>query len=153
MTSILEMVRIRPHESNEMAFILDGWIRSWRTSPWAGCIPNNLIWEVTRSCIASLMLRGARIDVAEVSRTDGTPRLVGFVCYEGDVLHYVFVKRTGFRGLGIGRLLVEHAFDRPGTFTHRTPMSGWLLNDGWVWDPVVARTKDGPSGPNEAGTD
>jgi hypothetical protein len=129
-------------EPGDLNFVLDGWIRSWRTSPWAGCIPNNLIWETTRSCIAGLLVRGARVDVAAVTRTDGSERLVGFICWEPGVLHYVFVKRTGFRGLGIGRHLVRTFFDRPGIITHRTPMSGWLLDDGWAWDPIPARVKD-----------
>lgn len=142
MTSVLDLVRVRPYESGDLPFVLDGWIRSWRTSPWAGCIPNNLIWEVTRGCVASLLARGATLEVAEVDRGDGSARLVGFVCWEPGVLHYVFVKKNGFRGLGIGRWLVDRSFDRPGAFTHRTTMSSWLLDDGWVWDPVPSRVKD-----------
>lgn len=142
---ILDLVTVREHDSSDLPFILDGWIRSWRTSPWAGCVPNNLIWETTRSCIAGLVARGARVDVAEVARSDGGSRLVGFVCYEPGVLHYVFVKKTGFRGLGIGRMLVDRVPGQgPGIMTHRTPMSSWLLDLGWRHDPVLARMKDLP---------
>ncbi len=142
MMRVADAVRVRPVEPRDMPFVLDGWIRSWRTSPWAGCTPNNRIWDVTRSCIADLVTRGASIDVAAVG-----DRLVGFVCYEApDLLHYVFVKRTGFRGLGIGRRLVQEAasslaLGHAGRFTHRTRSSTWLMNDGWVWDPVPARTE------------
>lgn len=125
-----------------MAFVLDGWIRSWRTSPWAGCVTNDRIFEVTRGAVIDLLERGMKIVVGEVA-----DRLVGFVAYERpDILHYVFVKRRGFRGLGIGRMLVtEAAIDmgltEPGRFTHRTTQAGWLLSDGWTWDPVPVRTK------------
>ncbi len=142
MQRVADAVRVRPVEPGDMPFVLDGWIRSWRTSPWAGCVPNNRIWEVTRACIADLVTRGAEILVAEVGG-----RLVGFVCHEApDLLHYVFVKRTGFRGLGIGRRLVQEsvvalALNHAGRFTHRTRSSTWLMNDGWVWDPVPVRTE------------
>jgi hypothetical protein len=145
MTSDLqEAVAIRAAEPGDFPFVLDGWIRSWRTSPWAGCIPNNMIWEVTRSCVAGLMTRGARLDVAEVARTDGTKRLVGFVCFEApDLVHYVFVKKTGFRGFGIGRLLLDHASYalgiRVGRYTHRTQQSHRLFDASWTWDPISPR--------------
>jgi len=144
MNELASAVTIRPAVPEDFNFILDGWIRSWRTSPWAGCIPNNMIWEVTRSCIAGLMTRGARVDVAEVAKSDGGKRLVGFVCYEApDLLHYVFVKKTGFRGFGIGRLLFNHVMDtlgiRVGRFTHRTNGCAPLFDFGWTWDPVSPR--------------
>lgn len=140
MSELVEAIRIRPMRPEDLNFILDGWIRSWRTSPWAGCVPNNMIWEVTRSTVAGLMTRGATIDVAEVDNSEGEPRLVGFICHEGGrYLHYLFVKRNGFRGFGIGSLLLNYAFDEPGIFTHRTPACNWLLNNGWRWDPIPAR--------------
>lgn len=137
-------ITIRPMAQGEQPFVLDGWIRSWRTSPWAGCIPNNQVWEVTRDAIAGLCLRGAQIDVAVARGTD-TERLVGFVCYEApDVVHYLFVKRRGFRGLGIGKQLLGYAqsalgLQTPGRFTHRTTGSKLLLDLGWTWDPIPAR--------------
>lgn len=137
---------LRPMGPDDLPFVLDGWIRSWRVSPWAGCIPNNRVFELTREAIAGLLLRGATIEVASVSGTQVT-RLVGFVCYEPpDLLHYVYVKKTGFRGLGIGRQLVDTARTRlglhgPGRLTHRTSQSGWLLDGDWQWDPVPARTE------------
>lgn len=140
-------ITIRPMLPGEQPFVLDGWIRSWRTSPWAGCIPNNRVWEVTRDAIAGLCLRGANIDVA-VSRGETSERLVGFVCYEPqDILHYVFTKRRGFRGLGIGRQLADHAvaqlgITQPGRFTHRTTGAQFLLNSGWRWDPIPARVAE-----------
>jgi GNAT superfamily N-acetyltransferase len=140
-------ISIRPLAQGEQPFVLDGWIRSWRTSPWAGCIANNLVWAATRDTIAGLALRGANIDVA-VSRGTDTERLVGFVCYEKpDVVHYLFVKRRGFRGLGIGRQLLAHAqsalgLAEPGRFTHRTTASKMLLDLGWTWDPIPARVAE-----------
>lgn len=145
MSSLSDAVNLREHTAEDLPFILDGWIRSWRTSPWAGTVPNNMIWEVTRATIAGLLTRGARIRVAEVARESGGTRLVGFVCFEGpDIVHYIFVKKTGFRGLGIGKLLLNDAvghfyFEGPGRFTHRTLASRWLADLGWTWDPVAAR--------------
>ena len=137
-------IQIRPLQQGDQPFVLDGWIRSWRTSPWAGCIPNNKVWEVTRESIAGLAIRGANIDVA-VSRGETSERLVGFICYEApDIIHYVVTKRRGFLGLGIGRQLVDHALAQlgrtePGRFTHRTTGAQFLLNSGWRWDPIPAR--------------
>lgn len=139
-----DAINIRPAAPEDFPFILDGWIRSWRTSPWAGTVPNNMIWEVTRGTVAGLMTRGARLEVAEVAKSDGGKRLVGFVCYEApDYVHYIFVKKTGFRGMGIGNFLLHHACDAlniaVGRFTHRTAASKWLLDDGWTWDPISPR--------------
>lgn len=140
----LGLMLVQP-EPDEVRFILDAWARSYRDSPWSGTITNDKYAEISRWTITALVARGAQVLVAipEV----GPRRVVGFVCYEKpDVLHYVYVKQS-FRGRGVARLLVDAAkfglgTKTPGRFTHRTRASGWLLEDGWRFDPVSARTKD-----------
>lgn len=138
-----DAVTIRDYTQEDLPFILDGWIRTWRISDWAGTVPNNMIWEVTRSVIAGLLTRGARILVAEVDRESGGKRLVGFICLElPHYLHFLFVKRA-FRGLGVAALLLDSwrtvTGCQVGTFTHRTLACRWLADNGWTWDPVPAR--------------
>lgn len=130
---------------DEVRFILDAWARSYRDSPWSGTITNDKYAEISRWTITSLVARGAKVLVAIPEL--GPRRVVGFVCYEKpDVLHYVYVKKN-FRGNGVARLLVDAAkyamgTETPGRFTHRTRASQWLLDDGWRFDPVSARTKE-----------
>lgn len=130
----------------EFAFIFDSWARSFRKSPWAGCVPNHLWDQVSRECAKSLLDRGARALVA-VTPIEGRPderRVMGYSIYEPDrrVLHWLYVKED-FRDMGVGRTLLEATC--PGEddwiYTHRTRAAARFLGPRFRWDPVPARTK------------
>jgi GNAT superfamily N-acetyltransferase len=138
--------------ADEFPFIFDSWARSFRKSPWAGCVPNHLYDQVSRATSAGIIDRGARVIVAVAPLPDGDRRVMGYAVSESEVLHWLFVKRD-FRRMGVGRALLEETtrawprcsvFDEghgPWKYTHKTRVSAVFLGAGWVWDPVPARMK------------
>jgi len=128
--------------ADEFPFIFDSWARSFRRSPWAGCVPNHLYDAVSRECSKGILDRpDARVVVALPD--PDTRRVMGYYVAEPGVLHWLYVKDS-FRRMGIGRRLLEHAtagHDGPWTYTFRTRLSQRFLGDRFTWDPVPARVK------------
>lgn len=135
-------------QPDEFAFIFDSWARSFRKSPWAGCIPNHLYDAVSRAASAAIVDRGAKVLVAvtpiagQESAFPELRRVMGYSVSEPGVLHFLYVK-DDFRKMGIGQALLDATC--PGgewTYTHRTRLSERFLNRRsrrFFWDPVAAR--------------
>ncbi len=128
---------------DEIKFIVDAWVRSFRDSPWAGCIGNDKYQEVMRERVNGLLARGVQCTVAFPDIVgEGPRRLLGFVATEQpDLLHYIYVKR-GARRMGLASRLIEEYAPHRGRFTFRTPASDMLFRRGYVWTPVPARLVD-----------
>jgi hypothetical protein len=131
-----------------MCLVYDAWARSFRKSPWAGCVLNKDYDTVSRNTIGEILDRGARVIVA-VQDIEGGRRVMGYSVSEPDiaVLHWIYVKDTyRVKGLQVGsQLLAETTKEwHPGrgkVYTHRTPASSKFLGQGWTHDPVAARVK------------
>lgn len=83
----------RNSQAEDLSYVYDTWLNSWRSSPWAGTVPNHLYFDTQRATIAGLLARGASVRVCHFP---GSPDLVqGWCCYEvkGEttVLHYIYV--------------------------------------------------------------
>jgi ribosomal protein S18 acetylase RimI-like enzyme len=132
--------------ADELPLVYDAWARSFRKSPWAGCVRNCDWDQVSRATIEEILNRGARVTVAVQELEDGGRRVAGYSVSEphAGVLHWLFVKKA-FRGMGIGRdLLRETLLDFPQrtpVYTHRTTASSRFLGPGWTHDPAPARVK------------
>lgn len=138
------MHNITTPTADELPLIYDSWTKSYRKSPWAGTIPNNLFEQVQRACIQGVLVHGAHIVVALAPQVPGVfegRRVMGWICYESsiEVVHYFYVKND-FRGQGIAKALIEHAastWQKP-RYTHRTRGSA-ILSKKWRWDTTPAR--------------
>lgn len=135
-------VSFRGPTQGDFKFIFDSWLRSWRKSPWAGVIPNNVYYPLTRSNIEQLVGRGAQFTVACLS--SAPERILGWVCYEQvgpkAVVHYLYVKDP-YLSLGIGEQLVERVpGEQPGLYTYRYRQVVDAC-PGWWHTPEVARRK------------
>ena len=146
----MNMIFSRP-TSEEFKFVVDSWSNSFRKSPYAGCVPNNLWAEVSRATITQLIMRPtAEVTVALAPTTDGSRgRVMGYYVSEPGILHWLYVKKD-FRRLGIGTKLLENSLSSwPGElrarprYTHKTDSSLRFLPPGWKWDPIPARIKAG----------
>ena len=136
--------------ADELPLVYDAWANSFRKSPWAGCIPNHLYDQVSRTTIGEILSRGARVIAAVQDLPDGNRRVCGYSVSEPQILHWLFVK-LDYRGMGIGKQLLaetvkdwptDSTFDAghpPWKYTHRTRSSARFLGDGWTHDPVPAR--------------
>ncbi len=138
-------IAYRNASGDDISFIFDSWLRSWRKSPWAGCIPNNLYFPLTRSTIEQLVARGAEFKVACLAADPD--KILGWVCYElsqdttpRTVVHYVYTKDP-YLNLGIGPALVASlAGAKPGFYTHRYRQVSEAC-PGWRHAPEIARRK------------
>lgn len=128
-----------------MRLILDSWAKSFRNSDHSGVIPNHMYFAVVRELVAGLIVRGAKIVVADVAG-----RVAGWVCYEHKdselVLHYVYVKDM-YRKQGLGSILAKGGMPGlrlPGFcvfYTHKTPAAKYVLPKGARFVPEIARRK------------
>lgn len=134
--------------AEEFAFIFDSWASSFKKSPYAGCITNDMYPEVSRRTMQDIVDRGARLRVAYAQPDDGDRRVMGYSVSEPGkrILHYLYVKRD-FRGMGIGTGLLNDVLtatesgDLAWTYTHRTKASPGFLGKLFQWNPVSARVK------------
>lgn len=128
---------------DEFKYILDTWISSYRDSPWAGCIPNNVFPFVTEAAIKQLLERGAQLRVAY--NPERETQLLGWMCTETtrtgeNVIHYAFTK-SDFRKIGVFSSL-KNASGITGRFayTYRTRDSKYIATNA-VYAPMIARRK------------
>lgn len=82
----------RPSNPEDLLYVHDTWLNSWRTSPWAGCVPNHLFFDTQRATIAGLLARGASVRICHFAES---PELIqGWCCFEQKegitILHYLY---------------------------------------------------------------
>lgn len=139
---------IREGVADDAGFIMSSWKRSWRVSPWAGCIRNDEYYASISSTIEGLVARGAYFLVAVPAEGEFNSRILGWCCTEvlGDgtcAIHYVYVKDPYLR-LGIGEKLVSAAKGtKPGIFSFRFSQvaEACPFAEGWRHSPEIARRK------------
>lgn len=123
-------------------YIRQTWISSYRNSPWAGTIPNNLFEDICTETYNQLILRGMKLLVC--SNPANPTQLLGWLAYEvssaGEVaLHYAFTKPL-FRQLGIiSHLLSVADIDGSFFYTHKTPSAKFFK--GGKFRPEIARRR------------
>lgn len=122
---------------------MDSWLKTWRESPWAGCIPNHMFRDVTRTMIEELVLSGSTYTVACLAaRPD---RILGWLLHgtspDGKaVAHCVYVKDP-YVTRGVPELLASApAGTKPGFYTHRTRQMARCFPD-YKHAPEIARRK------------
>lgn len=150
-----EGLTFRDPVPSDIVLVLDAWSKGFKSSPWAGTVPNNLWHETVTTTVTQLLARGARLVIlCSEARPD---QIVGFACWEpvkgGLCLHYLYVKDP-FRKKGLATALLTTIEDRyaaqapsdqyrGGTYrrfyTHRTDCSRWFR--GWRHEPSIARRK------------
>jgi len=133
-------ILIRPARAEDLNFIFDSWMKSWRVSKYAGTVPNHLFYEVQRTLIEDLLGRGADIIIAYPENHENA--ILGWACGEekdgATVLHYLYIKDP-YLGLGIpARLISELRGSSPGFVTHKLPNKELTA---WRHVPEMARRK------------
>lgn len=131
---------VRGYTADDLALVFDSWLKTWRTSKWAGVIPNHLYFDTQRTLIEELISRGACIKVAHPTGREDI--ILGWACAEEKegktVLHYLYTKDP-FIGLGIPALLLASLpGDKPGFVTHKIALKE---TKEWRHTPEMARRK------------
>lgn len=139
--SLSEVATYRPACADDMPFLKDAWLNSWRVSRYAGVVRNCDYYEVTRNLIEDLIARGAVVYVAEFRG-----ELLGFACGEVkdgiSVHHYTYLKdpfHSRSKGEVEERLLNLMPGTKPGFFTFA--QERFLRDRAWRHTPEMARRK------------
>lgn len=125
--------QLRPAEDGDRALIIDSWLKSYRSSPWAKQLPDWVYWSrFGHVGLVEHLVATSRIIVACLPEDNAF--IYGWAAVgrqlEGELLalHYVFTKQT-FRKQGFAGLLlsqVERGNNLP--VTHITP--AWSMGLG-----------------------
>ena len=114
------LVLIRRADADDAAFVFSYWLRDhFEHSAFARGVSKDTYMRLHHLVLERVIARSC---IWVACDAEDPSVLYGFICAEGDILHYLFVKRR-FRGLGIGgRLLAEAGFSATGPklFTHLT---------------------------------
>lgn len=147
MTTIRDLVHLRPLRESDLNFVRSSWLKS-NARTVRGVVAQDdyyrLHWEIAMGLLDRPLVRA----VVACSRDD-EDQLLGWACGEAStpraraLAHYVYVKRT-FRGQGLARALVEDVL-RGGSYADVTAthlpsedMRRKLEALGWTFRPQFA---------------
>ncbi len=130
----MEEVVIRDNLPEDESFILDSWLKSYYgASFFTVKIPKSVFFSHHSRLIKKLLVT-SRIRLAVDPQDLGI--IAGYIVYEPDKIHYLYVKES-LRGFGIGKKLLSEAnlFDRT-KITHLTKKGRKIqLKMGFVYAP------------------
>jgi ribosomal protein S18 acetylase RimI-like enzyme len=116
-------VRIRPANQEDVGFIFNSWLRSYKPSFFSRLIDNRVYFENHHKLLENL----AKTSTFTIACDKDDPsQIYGYICYEKiqgiSAIHYIYVKHS-FRKLGIAKLLLKesgHTSSSAGCCTHIT---------------------------------
>lgn len=112
---------LRPANSEDIGFLFNSWLKSFRNSDFAKKIANEIYYSEHHKIIEKLF---AHYDVVVACNENDLAQIYGFMC-AGDTeniltIHYIYVKHT-FRRMGIAKSLLKsigHDPDKACIYTH-----------------------------------
>jgi GNAT superfamily N-acetyltransferase len=119
-------IRLRPAGEEDIGFIFNSWLKSFKTSGFARNIINTIYYADQHRIIENL-LKNQKTVIA--CNNEDPSQIYGFI-NAGEAegifcLNYVYIKHS-FRGLGIAKALLESFksdFSTASVFTHHTRMA------------------------------
>ena len=126
---------------NEQNLVLATWIKAFRTSPYAGCLPNHVSTSILTRCIVDLLDAGATLRGV----FDEYDNCLGWVCEDltedsTPVIHYIYTRpRQSEASLAEVRASLVPASG--GIYTYRTKDITDFLGFHWKHRPGIARAR------------
>lgn len=148
----MDPVVIRDLAATDVPFVINSWLKSFRSSKWAGSLPNNVYWEAYHKAIEVILERSDTI-VKIASLAENPDQILGYVVYCPDAVHYLYVKLS-LRRHGIGRRLLECAIggSKHFRYTFRTEALDYLPEGLYAsYSPKIVKAK--PREPGERSHD
>jgi len=126
MSKKMKNVRLRAANDEDLPFIFNSWLKSFRDSSFARDIPSTIYFTDHHKVIERLL----KTSVVMISCNEEDPsQLYGYAVGSQEdgifVLHFIYVKYT-FRNLGIGTLLLTsfgHTGESASVYTHRNNLA------------------------------
>lgn len=131
-------LKITEPTEDDLAFIVDGWIRTYRKSTGTKGVPSEVYYRYHRNLIMRTL---AESEVFIAKHSEHDDQLYGFIAFEerreGTVIHYIYVKRL-FRKFGIAsELLKQIPIAEFGFYSHDTYASKFIAPKGYVFNPYL----------------
>jgi hypothetical protein len=133
-------MELRPMRETDRALVINSWVRSYsERSPeardYTGAAMGLFGRDYTRVVVG--LLERSRVIVASLA--DNPDSAIAWMCWEGETLHYVLVKRR-WRKLGVARWMLADFGEMPVAYTHRTREAlrcpvpkGWAYRRWLIW--------------------
>jgi len=140
--SIKNQPVLRQMRESDKAMIIDSWLRSGLQYPiFASDVgrppirlkpPHGLLLSQNRTFLQKIL---PLTSVAVLCDPEDSDHIIGWICYEEDCLHFIFVKYN-FRRLGFANELMEKAnLPVECEVSWRTPALNFFKKYVWTWNP------------------
>jgi ribosomal protein S18 acetylase RimI-like enzyme len=135
-------ILLRPANSEDVGFIFNAWLKSFRNSEFASDIANEIYFAEHHKVIEALL---KNYEVVIACNKDDNSQIYGFICAgltDGIfTVNFTYVKHT-FRRMGIGKALLD-SFDHNDEFvsiyTHKTKSAHSLAKRyNFIYHPYIA---------------
>lgn len=133
-------VVLRDMQEGDLSWVMSSWLQSYRdyaTSKLIRQMPSVEYWRRWRNVVEAIM---AKSHVTVATPADSTSTILGWICYEDGIVHYVHVKHA-LQEFGLASILLAKAgFDRSGKapvlLSHRTTCGDKVpIPPSWVSAP------------------
>lgn len=136
-------IRIRNINEEDVSFVFNSWLKSYRFSSFAKSIRNEIYFTNHHKLLEKIIARGTNYVACN---KDDPGQIYGYIVGEEVdgflVVHYVYVKHT-FRNMGIAKLLLDQIGYNPETaslFTHLTDIANKLAAKyNFVYHPYLTQ--------------
>lgn len=134
-------IRLRLANDEDIPFIFNSWLKSYRNSYFAKNISNTIFYSEHHKLLEKV-INQSKIVVA--CKEDEPDQIYGWICAgktEGIfTLHYIYVKHP-FRSFGVGKALLnafEHDTESAAVYTHHTKVAEKLAAKyNMIYHPYV----------------
>lgn len=110
-------IALRAPTAEDLPLILNSWLESHREEDGNGRMSNDVYFAIHKPRIVAILQRATTLIAAN---PDDPWQVYGWICYEGGVVHYVYVKYHSFRRMRVAtRLMAEAGNPRIATATGR----------------------------------
>jgi len=133
--------RIRPMVDEDIPFIFNSWLKSYRFSHFGEKITNTIYFQDHHKVIERIIKNSKTLIACD---PEDSSQLYGYIVAAVEegilVLHFLYVKHT-FRNLGIGKTLLDalgHDKSSAAVYTHHTRMADKLAAKyNFVYHPYL----------------
>lgn len=134
-------IKLRPANADDVGFIFNSWLKSFRNSALASNMPNEVYFSEHHKVIERIL---KFYDVIVACNPEDVSQIYGFICggYTDNILtiHYAYVKHT-FRKMGIMREMLnsfEHNPEYASVYTHQSkPAKAIADKYNFIYHPYI----------------
>lgn len=105
---------IRDLDTNDINFIYNAWLKSYRNNNLTKPICNDVFFSNHKDIITNILKNS---NTSIICNKDDTTQIYGFITYTSDIIHFCYVKYP-YRRFGLGRQLFNHVYNTYSDNTH-----------------------------------